>query len=527
MGRPWRAAARTAARRTGCCPAAGLAVVAAVLIAAVFMTAVFMTAALPAAADQIRDAEQPVLAALHVTGAWQFSRGAGVTVALLDSGVGAGAPDLSGSVRAGPDLTAGVNPPGYQPPHLHGTYMASLIAAHGHGAGGNDGVVGVAPRAKILSVRVLLEESEPGFLYFEQNARYDDTLAKGIRYAVDHHASVISMSLGGPAATVQERAALAYAVSHGVVVVAAAGNDGTQKSRFTSFSYPGGYPGVITVAAVTVKGRHAYFSDHNASVVVSAPGEDVVGAGPGDQYLIGAGTSQATALVSGVAALIRSRFPGLAPAQVRQAIIESTTHRPRGGYDTLTGFGEVNAAAAVRKAAALANGRPASGLAGTVTLGRAAGRAPIEIVHHNGTLLAGYAAATVGGLLGCLFLIIVAWRAFRAPAEPVPAGGGRTAWPGPPGPGFPEPSPAPLDRGFPDPPGPMFPAGPGPMFPAGPGPSFPPAPGSSPFPPAPGPSSPGPSPEPPGAPRPPQLWRRPRTAKSGQSGTDDARFMSL
>lgn len=504
-----------AALRAGCCLAAVLAAVLALL----------ETAALPAAADQVRDAEQPVLAALNATSAWRLSEGAGVTVALLDSGVGAGAPDLAGSVTDGPDLTAGVNPPGYQPPHLHATYMASLIAGHGHGPGGNDGVIGVAPRAKILSVRVLPDDSEPGFPYFQQNARYEDTLAEGIRYAADHHASVINMSLGGPATTVQERTALAYAVSRGVVVVAAAGNDGSQNSRYTSFSYPGGYPGLITVAAVTVQGRHADFSDHNASVVVSAPGVDVVGAAPGGQYLIGAGTSQATALVSGVAALIRARFPGLGPALVRQAIIGSTTHRPRGGYDTLTGFGEVNAAAAVRKAAALASGRPASGMTGAVTAGGGAAQAPIEIIHRSGTLLAGYTAATVAGLLGCVFLIIVAWRAFRAPAGPAPGGEVWTGRPGPPGPGFPQPFPSP---GLPE----LFPS-PGA---AGPFPTPEPA---EPFPGPPGwgpavPGAPGRLPEPPGAPRPPQLWSQsvmvpapPCATESGQSGTDDACFMTL
>jgi type VII secretion-associated serine protease mycosin len=425
----------------------------------------------PAAADQVRDAEQPVLRALNAAGAWRLSEGAGVTVALLDSGVGAGVPDLSGSVTAGPDLTAGVNPPGYQPPNLHGTYMASLIAGHGHGPGGNDGVVGIAPRARILSVRVLLEGSEPGFPYFQQNARYDDTLARGIRYAADHHASVINLSLGGPETTVQERAALAYAVSRGVVVVAAAGNDGSGSSRNTSFSYPGSYPGLITVAAVTAQGQHAYFSDHNASVVVSAPGVDVVGAAPDDQYLIGAGTSQATALVSGIAALIRARFPGLAPALVRQAIIESTIHRPRGGYDTLTGFGEVNAASAVREAATLAGGRAAPGLAGTTTLGGAAARGPVEIISRSGPLLAGCAAATVAGLLGCVFLIIAARRASRSTRGQMPGRVVGTAWPGPPRPAFPEPFPGPPGPVFPEP----FPGPPGPVFPDRPGAPDPPA----------------------------------------------------
>lgn len=497
-----------------------------VLVAALAaLAAVLMFPARPAAADQVRDAQQPVLRALNVTGAWRLTKGAGVTVALLDSGVGSGAPDLSGSVTAGPDLTAGVNPAGYQPPHLHGTYMASLIAGHGHGPGGGDGVVGVAPRSKILSVRVLPDDNEPGFPFFQENTRYADTLVRGIRYAVGHHASVINMSLGGPATTVQVRAALAYAVSHGVVVVAAAGNEGTEKARYTRYTYPGSYPGLMTVAAVTVKGQHASFSGHNASVVVSAPGVNVVGAGPGEQYLIGAGTSQATALVSGIAALIRARFPGLAPALVRQAIIGTTTHRPRGGYNTLTGFGVVNAAAAVREAATLAKGQPASGMADSARVGGTAAQAPVEIINHSVPLLAGYGAAAVGGLLGCVILIVVARRASRAAAQRPPAIPGPAGWPGPPGPVFPAQSPGSPHPGYPPagPPGSAFPppGPPGPPDPPGPpGRAFPPprSPGSA-YPPPLGPAYPGP---PPGRehPGPPDPWYpgRPGPGSSRERG---------
>src|SRR5260370_31599496 len=107
------------------------------------------------------------------------------------------------------------------------------------------------------------------------------------------------MPLGGPNHTSAEIAAIGAAISHGVVVVAAAGNDGTGKGRFTPYSYPAAVPGVISVAAVTVNGRHASFSDHNGSVLVSAPGVGVVGAGPGGEYLDGDGESQASPLISG------------------------------------------------------------------------------------------------------------------------------------------------------------------------------------------------------------------------------------
>jgi type VII secretion-associated serine protease mycosin len=364
-------------------------------------------------ADTVRNAEQPVLDALGVATAWQVSTGRGVTVGVLDSGVDGGIPDLAGSVTTGPDYTAGANPPGFTPPREHGTYIASLIGGHGNGPGHADGVIGVAPDAHILAVRVLLEDSEPGFLAFNENTRYDDTVAQGIRYAVRHGAGVINMSLGEPDPTKDEEAAIGSAISHGVVVVASAGNDGMRRRGFTPYSYPASVPGVISVAAVTTAGSRASFSDHNASVVVSAPGVGVVGAGPGGEYLVGDGTSQASAFVSGVAALIRAKYPGLSPAFVTQAIIEGATHRPRGGYNTDIGFGEVNAAAAMRAAAVLARGRPAPGLSPAASVGGAAARAPIKIIYHDSGLITSWSVAGVLAGLGFIVALAVLAAAIR------------------------------------------------------------------------------------------------------------------
>src|SRR5215472_18942643 len=112
------------------------------------------------------------------------------------------------------------------------------------------------------------------------------------------------------------RLAIIDAISHGVVLVASAGNDGAAGRRFTPFSYPASFTGVISVAAVGARGRRAPFSDRNASVVISAPGVNILGAGPRGEYLTGSGTSPAAAFVAGVAALIRSKCPRLTPALV-------------------------------------------------------------------------------------------------------------------------------------------------------------------------------------------------------------------
>ncbi len=358
-------------------------------------------------ADTVRNAQQPVLRALGAQRAWHLSTGRGVTVAVLDSGVDGRVADLSGSVTIGPDYAAGANPPGFHPPRLHGTYIASLIAGHGSGPGAADGAIGIAPHAHILSIRVLLEQSEPGFVLFNENAHYADTVTRGIRYAVAHGASVINMSLGESGPTREEEEAIGYAISHGVILVAAAGNNGTSGRRFTPYSYPASVPGVISVAAVTVGGRHASFSDHNASVVVSAPGVGVVGAGPDGDYLQGDGTSQASALVSGVAALIRARYPALPPELVARAIIEGTTHRPPGGYSTYTGFGEANADSALRAAASLAPRLRAGGADPAVRVGGAMARAPIKIVHRDRGLIVSWGAAALIGALGFVAALAV------------------------------------------------------------------------------------------------------------------------
>src|SRR5207244_194440 len=181
-----------------------------------------------------------------------------------------------------------------------------------------------------------------------------NAIASGIRYAVRHGAEVINMSLGGTVATRSMRQAIAAAVSHNVVVVASAGNGGKAGSGFTPYSYPASFTGVISVAAVSASGQRASFSDRNSSVVISAPGVGVVGDGPGGGYLRGSGTSPASALVAGVAALIRSKYPRLSPALVTQAIVGSARRSRHGGYSPATGFGEADAAAALARASRLA-----------------------------------------------------------------------------------------------------------------------------------------------------------------------------
>ncbi|MER7366098.1 S8 family peptidase, partial [Nonomuraea wenchangensis] len=284
----------------------------------------------PAYPDDVRSGQRQVIETLELQQAWRVTKGAGATVAVLDSGVDPGHRDLTGSVRTGKDFTAGANPPDVPPRRLHGTYMASLIAGHGHGPAGKQGIIGVAPEADVLSVRVILEDEEPGFLKFNTAERFEDVVARGIRYAVDEGVDVINLSISKELATAKERAAVRYAISKGVVLVAAAGNEGDRKlgRDYAPYSYPAAFPGVVAVGATDRRLRRAGFSNWNPSVQVAAPGVDIMGAGPGDEYWVGRGTSQATALVSGVVALIKARHPRMSPPLVAQALTAGALDRP-------------------------------------------------------------------------------------------------------------------------------------------------------------------------------------------------------
>ncbi|MFC7592823.1 S8 family serine peptidase [Nonomuraea antimicrobica] len=377
----------------------------------------------PADADDVRGGQEAVIKTLALTQAWRVSKGAGVTVAVLDSGVDPRHRDLVGSVRVGRDFTEGANPPGVTPSRLHGTYMASLIAGHGHGPQGKRGIIGVAPEADVLSVRVILEDEEPGFREFNSAERFENVVARGIRYAVDEGADVINMSISKELATREERAAIRYAISKGVVLVAAAGNEGDRKivGDYAPYSYPAAFPGVVSVGATDRRLRRATFSNWNSSVLVAAPGVDIMGAGPGDEYWVGRGTSQATALVSGIAALIKARYPDMSPPLVARAMADSAVDRPPGGYDTATGFGVVNAARALTQASRLAGHTEAAGgdEAQDPALPLAGGQAgPVDVVvrdeRHVMVSAAVAAAAAIGALASLAVIFVLVRRVRRA-----------------------------------------------------------------------------------------------------------------
>jgi subtilisin family serine protease len=350
-------------------------------LTAAVAAAMAMSAA-PARADSVRDAQMWVLDELNVPAAWSVTQGQGVTVAVIDSGVNPNVSDLTGSVTTGPNYT-GVRTPESNPNWgVHGTWMASLIAGHGHDGGGS-GIIGVAPKSHVLSIRVITDSTDPNYSRYqhESQPRIQSELARAIMYAVAHGAGVISMSLGYGLQSLAVQSALTDALNHGVVVVASSGNSGNTASAhnhgYAPVSFPANYPGVLGVAAVGPAGRPAGFSSDNYSVSVAAPGVNVPAQGRDGQYWLVSGTSPACALTAGVAALIKSAYPSLTPVMVRSAITSTTRHRPGHGYNDEVGFGTVDAAAALNAAARLSErgqdgpGSPRTGLrrTGLLTLG--------------------------------------------------------------------------------------------------------------------------------------------------------------
>ncbi|OEV12749.1 type VII secretion-associated serine protease mycosin [Streptomyces nanshensis] len=286
------------------------------------------------------------LKAIHAADAWKTTKGKGITVAVLDTGVDPDHPDLEGNVLHGRDFISMGAKKGDRSWARHGTAMAGVIAGRGHGRGHKLGVMGVAPEAKILPVRVLLEDSDPK-RKLARNSRAS-ALADGIRWAADQGADVINLSLGDDSSSAHpeagEDAAVRYAQRKGSVVVASAGNGGEEGDHI---SYPAAYPGVIAVTAVDRHGARASFSTRRWYATVAAPGKEVLIADPDRRYYEGWGTSAASAFASGAVALVRAAHPDLSPAQIKELMSDTARHTPEGGRSDALGTGVVDPAAAI------------------------------------------------------------------------------------------------------------------------------------------------------------------------------------
>jgi type VII secretion-associated serine protease mycosin len=262
---------------------------------------------------------------------WPLTEGSDVTVAVIDSGVSDRHPALAGRLVAGLDL---VDPSGDGTCDNvgHGTLIAGIIAGV---STPSSGFHGVAPAAKIMPIRVL----ESDDVSFDDQHPY--RIADAIRLATDAGADVINLSL--TTAPIEPLAdAVAYALDHDVVVVAAAGNDGATQPDLPAF--PAAYDGVIAVAGVDENGDHVPTSTPGDYVDIAAPGFRIEGPAPqGEGYLVMAegGTSFAAGYVSGTVALLRAYRPGLSGPEVVDRVLR-TADRPANGWDRDVGSGVVN-----------------------------------------------------------------------------------------------------------------------------------------------------------------------------------------
>ncbi|MEV2190687.1 type VII secretion-associated serine protease mycosin [Streptomyces phaeochromogenes] len=380
------------------------------LVVGLMAAAIALLPATAAHADGIR-AKQWALDAMHTQEAWQTTEGKGITVAVLDTGVDDEHPDLEGNVLTGKDMVGFGAGRGDRPWARHGTAMAGIIAGHGHGVGDADGVMGIAPEAKILPVRVILEDGDSA-RGKARNTR-GNALAEGIRWAADHDADVINLSLGDDSKSAHpeasEDAAVQYALKKGAVVVASAGNGGEKGDHI---SYPAAYPGVIAATAVDRYGTRASFSTRRWYATVSAPGVDVVIADPDRKYYEGWGTSAASAFVSGAVALIKAAHPGLSPAQIKQLLEDTARDAPTGGRDDSRGFGFVDPAAAIKEGADL---KP-EGLKAAAHNNKYFGKGPDTAKEDRPTSAwVGPLAGSTGGVL--LVVAVILWRGSRKPTK--------------------------------------------------------------------------------------------------------------
>ncbi|GIG55885.1 type VII secretion-associated serine protease [Longispora fulva] len=259
--------------------------------------------------------------------AWPYSRGAGVLVAVIDSGVDADHPQLRrpGKVRPGRDFHLPGALPGAFDCVSHGTAVASIIGAD---PVPDVGFHGVAPDAELLAVRISDRDVGDRGELLRINPQ---AVADGIRYAADQGARVINLSLAGQSDFPAIREAVAYAVARDALVVAAAGN--AQRDAGELPSFPAGYDGVLGVGAVDINGARLPDSQIGGYVGLVAPGAKVVGATRVDGHAYLDGTSFAAPFVAGTAALVRAAWPALSAPEVARRL-KATASPARGGRDS-------------------------------------------------------------------------------------------------------------------------------------------------------------------------------------------------
>jgi thermitase len=258
--------------------------------------------------------------------AWDRARGRGAKIAIVDSGVYQNHPDI-GKIVAQKDFVSGDAVA--NDPYGHGTHVAGIAAAL---TDNGRGVAGGCPACKLLVARVIDSFG---------NATDSDVVA-AINWSVNNGADVVNLSLGGPqrSSVLEDTIDKAYANGNGAVVVAAAGNEGTNTKQ-----YPAAYRKVIAVSATNENDRIARFSSRGGWVDLAAPGTGILSTRTGGGYDLESGTSESTPFVSALAGLLASR--GKTAAEIRKRMQSTATDLGPAGDDPYYGHGRINANRAV------------------------------------------------------------------------------------------------------------------------------------------------------------------------------------
>ena len=273
--------------------------------------------------------QQWSLATLRAEEAWELSRGTGVTIAVVDTGVDYIHPDLAGRVDLGRDFVDGDDDP--MDVQGHGTHVAGIAA------GATDdgfGIAGMAPGSRILAIRVLDAKGAGNY----------SQVASGIVQAAQKGAKVINLSLGGPEQSELLRSAIDYAASRGAIVTCATGNESA-----AAIGYPARYESCIAVGATDSADARAAFSNQGDGIDLVAPGAQVLSSTMGGSHEAWDGTSMASPYVAGAAALLVSQ--GLGRRAAVDALVTTAKDIGAPGYDTATGNGRIDAAAALQAGA--------------------------------------------------------------------------------------------------------------------------------------------------------------------------------
>ncbi|MFC5532146.1 S8 family peptidase [Cohnella yongneupensis] len=262
---------------------------------------------------------------------WSVTKGSDdIIVAVVDTGVQADHPDLQGRLVKGVNIVDPSSPP--DDDVGHGTHVAGIISAE---VNNGEGVAGMTWYTKIMPVKAL-DSSGAGSTY---------SVAEGILWAVDHGADVINMSLGNYAQAEFLHDALKYAYDHGVVLVAASGNDNTDRPGF-----PAAYPEVLAVAATDPDESRAEYSNFGDYIDIAAPGTSIPSTYPGSRYAALSGTSMASPHVAALASLVKSVNPKLTNEEIMDLLRRTAKDLGQQGKDNDFGYGQIDVNSALQSA---------------------------------------------------------------------------------------------------------------------------------------------------------------------------------